>query len=100
MSISSTLTKGTEFAGTHKLVNLTAAIVSASDEIALTEATHGISSVVGVVGVQVQVPTAGHTATGVTASGLTLTLTNVEQDGTAATQFGNVVEITVLGSVA
>jgi len=98
-AITGTLIKGTEFAATSKLVNVTAAIGAASDTITLTEATHGIKSIDAVVGCIVEAPLVGHITSSATASGLVITVASQEGDGTAATVFGTVVSVTVLGAM-
>jgi hypothetical protein len=98
-AITGTLAKATEFAGEYKLICLTATVASASDTITLTLADHGITEIVALVGLVI---TGGQDAafTAVSASfdGLVLTVTSVEQDGTAATDFtGTTIAVTVLG---
>ncbi len=48
--ITGTLVKNTEFAGAYKLVTVTANLSSSSDEIAFAQATHGITTVVAILG--------------------------------------------------
>jgi len=94
------LVVGSEMAGTYKIVNITAAVIAASDTITLTEATHGIKAITAVLGSSVFLPEAATTAgIGVSHSGLVLTVTAVEGDGTPATAFGSQYSISVLGTV-
>lgn len=99
-TISSTLVKNTEFAGVQKLVTVTATILTSSDAIVFTNATHGISTIDAIVGVNI---TGGLDAAfsylQASKSGATLTIASFEQDGTAATDFtGTTITATVLGS--
>lgn len=98
-AITGTLAKRTEMAGDYKLYVITATIAATSDTITLTEATHGISEIAGIVGAVVTGGLdAAFTAIQVSYSGLELTVVSLEQDGTAATDFtGTTVSITVLG---
>lgn len=96
-TVNSTLLKRTEFAGDYKIVALTALLATASDVIAMTAATHGISEIAAIVGL---VYNAGAAATFMGGhaqfSGLNVTITSHQEDGTAATSF-DAVTLTVLG---
>ena len=98
-AITGTLAKITEFAGDYKLVCLTATVAAASDTITLTQATHGISEITGIVGAVITGGLdAAFTNIQVSFSGLVLTVVSVEEDGTAATDFtGTTISVTVLG---
>lgn len=98
-AITGTLAKATEFAGDYKLVSITATVGSASDTITLTQAAHGISEITSIVGLVITGgQDAAFTAASASFSGLVITVTSVEQDGTASTDWtGTTVAITVLG---
>ena len=98
-AITGTLAKRSECAGDYKLYVITATVASASDTITLTQATHGISEIAGIVGVVVTAGLDDHfTYVQAAFSGLVITVTSLEADGTAATDFtGTTVSITVLG---
>lgn len=98
-AITGTLVKRTEFAGDYKLICLTATVASASDTITLTAAAHGISEIAAIVGLVITGgQDAAFTAASASFSGLVITVTSVEQDGTAATDFtGTTIAVTVLG---
>ena len=85
-AITGTVAKSTEFSGDYKLVCLNATIGSASDTITLTLADHGVREIAEIVGLVIK---SGQDAAFITASasfsGLVITVTSVEQDGTAAT---------------
>ena len=95
-----TLVKNTEFAGTSKLVSVTAPIASASDTITFTLADHGISSIDAIVGLVITAgQDAAFTAVSASFSGLVVTVVSVEQDGTPATAWTDTtIALTVLGS--
>jgi hypothetical protein len=75
-----------ELAGEHQLLLLTATVESDSDTITLTAADHDAASIVGILGSNI---TGGiddkFTNIQVSYSDLTITITSVEQDGTAST---------------
>lgn len=98
-AITGTLAKATEFGGDYKILVITATVGSASDEITLTAADHGISEIAGIVGLVITGgQDAAFTAVSASFSGLVITVTSVEQDGTAATDFtGTTISVTVLG---
>ena len=98
-AITGSLAKATEFGGDYKLVSLTATVASASDTITLTEATHGISEITALVGLVITGgQDAAFTAASASYSGLVITVTSVEQDGTASTDWtGTTIALTVLG---
>ena len=100
-AITGTLAVGTEMCGKYKLVTVTATVGSASDTITLTAATHGITAITSIVGAVITGgQDAAFTGISVSFSGLVLTVTSVEQDGTASTEWtGTTVSITVLGTV-
>ena len=85
----------------EKLVQITCVPSSASDTITLTKATHGISTINGIVSAEL---TAGIDANlqtcSATSSGLVITLVTYEADGTAATDWTSAAaRITVLGTM-
>lgn len=99
-AITGTKVVNTEFAGTNKIVVLSAPIGSASDTITVSESDHGISDISALIGVQI---TGGLDAAfsyvQASATSTVITLTSFEQDGTAATDFtGTTVNVTVIGS--
>lgn len=100
-AITGTVQKATEFAGTTKLVVLTATMTEASSTIEITSASHGISSIDSIVGAVI---TAGLDAAfsylqATRTDADTITVSAFEQDGTPATDFtGTTVAISVLGS--
>ena len=100
-AITGTLLDSTAFAGGRKLVTVTATIASASDTITLTEATHGIKSIKGIVGAVITGGMdADFTTIQVSYSGLVLTVVSKQADGAAADEFtGTTVAITVLGGL-
>ena len=76
----------TELAGEYRLLHLTATLESASDTITLTEATHRCTTIAGIVGLVITGgQDAAFTAASASYSGLVVTITSVEQDGTAST---------------
>jgi hypothetical protein len=89
----------TEFAGTHKILTVTATVAASSDTITLTEAAHGITAIDAIVGCVVTGGLdAAFTAVQASFSGLVITIVSLEQDGTAATDFtGTTVSVTVIG---
>jgi len=100
-AITGVVDSSTVFAGEKKLVSLTATVAAASDTITLTEADHGISSIDAIVGLVITGgQDAAFTAVSASYSGLVITVTSVEQDGTAATDFtGTTIAVTVLGQL-
>jgi hypothetical protein len=98
-AITGTLAKATEFSGDYKIVSVTATVASASDTITFTAADHGISEITAIVGLVITGgQDAAFTAVSASFSGLVVTVTSVEQDGTAATNFtGTTITLTVLG---
>jgi len=98
-AISGTLVHGTEFSGNTKLVVISCTIASASDQITLTQATHGISKILAIISA---LPTAGvdndFQTIVPTFSGLVITLTSKQADGNAADEFtGTTANITLIG---
>jgi len=99
-AITGTKVADTVFAGNRKIITITAPVASASDTITLTEATHGIKAIIGLVGAVITGGLdAAFTGIQVSFSGLVITVVSVEQDGTASTEWtGTTVEIGVIGS--
>jgi len=101
-AITGTLTGNTVFGGNYKIVTVTAPVGSASDTITLTAAAHGgATAIVGLLGATI---TGGLDAAfsylQVSYSGLVITVTSFEQDGTPSTEWtGTTVEIAVLVSI-
>lgn len=86
-AITGTLVTATEFAGDYKLVVVTATPTSASDTVTLTQATHGISEIIGVVPTLTAGQDAALQTAGATFSGLVITVTTYAAAGTAATDW-------------
>lgn len=83
-------TKPTEFAGNKKLLVINnVAIASASDTLTLTAAANGVSTIYGVMVSANTGQDAAFTAVAASFSGLVITITSVEQDGTASTAWGD-----------
>ncbi len=98
-AITGTLVKRTELGGDHKIFVITAPIAATSDTITLTNATHGITTIIGIMGIVV---TGGLDAAFSTVqasfSGLVITVLSLKADGSAADDFtGTTVSVTVLG---
>jgi len=88
----------TTFSGELKIVVLTAPVASASDAITIAVASHGITSIVGVMGVMTDGMDAGFSDIQVSHTSTAITVESVEADGTDASDFtGTTVEIWVLG---
>lgn len=93
---------GSTFSGDgEKIIQVTCVPCSASDTITLTQATHGIRSISGIISAEL---TAGIDAAlltcSATYSGLVITLVTYEQDGTAATDWtGAEARINILGKM-
>lgn len=88
----------TEFAGQQRLLLITASIGAASDTITLTEATHGVAEIVGIIGAVI---TGGMDADfseiQVSFSGLVITVVSKQPDGAAADEFtGTTIALTLL----
>lgn len=98
--LTETLVAATEFAGSFKLIVLTATIGSTSDTIVLTEAQTGCRSIAGIVGAVITGGLdAAFTTIQVSFSSMTITIASFEQDGTVATDFtGTTVAVAVLGN--
>jgi len=94
-----TLVVGTELAGTYKLLSITGQLAAASDTITLTEATHGITTIDGVVGSLQGGLTANLSFMQVSHSGLVITIVTKKADGTtSASAFTSaIVNLLVLG---
>ena len=90
----------TEFSGEKKLIVFnTLAIASASETLTLTEDANGITSISSVMVCAAAGQDAAFTAVAVTYSGLVITITSVEQDGTASTAWTDTtVNLWVVGS--
>ncbi|MBU0572007.1 MAG: hypothetical protein KKC50_08215 [Candidatus Omnitrophica bacterium] len=93
--------KGSGLAGGgYKLIEVTATVASASDTITLTQADHGITEVIAVYPAITGGFDAAFTQVYATASGLVITVTSLEADGTPATDFtGTTIKLLVLGSI-
>lgn len=89
----------TEFAGTYKLVTVTATVGTTSDTITLTEAAHGIGTITGIVGAVITGGLdADFTALQVSYSGLVITVVSKQNDGAASDEFTTTtVSVTVVG---
>lgn len=92
-------TKVTEFAGDYKLLALNdLAITTASDAITLSAADNGITEITSVIGGVSAGADAAFSYIQTAFSGLVITVTSLEQDGTAATDFtGTKVNLIVIG---
>ena len=91
-------TRATELSGNTKFVvfdNLTT--TTATDTMILSAASNGISAIQNVIATYAIGLTATRTQVAATFSSLTVTLANMEQDGTAATAFGGV-SLLVIGT--
>lgn len=98
-AISGTKVLGTELAGAYKILQVTCVPASASDEVTLSLATHGITTIGAILGCEIQ---AGQDADLQTAhatySGLVITVVTLNAAGANATNWTNaVVRLTVLG---
>lgn len=81
-------TKPTEFAGKYKILAIDSlAIATASDTLTLSAADNNVEGIVTVVASPSGGQDAAFTAVSASFSGLVITITSVEQDGTAATEF-------------
>ncbi len=97
-AVTGTLVKRTEFGGDYKAFVITATIGSASDTITLTAATHGISEIVGLQGCITGGLDTAFSYLQLSYSGLVITVTSFEQDGTPSTEWtGTTVELLVIG---
>jgi len=92
-------TNVTTFSGEYKLLSLNdLAVTTASDAITLSYASNGITEIQNVVASISGGQDAAFTAVAADFSGLIITITSVEQDGTAATNFtGTNVNLLVVG---
>lgn len=98
-AITGTLAKSSELCGDYKVYIITAAIASASDDITLTQAVHGISEIAGILGAVVTggLDTA-FTYKEVSFSGLVLTVVTLAQAGGVSTNWsGTTMSISLLG---
>lgn len=98
-AITNTKEKPTEFAGQKKLwIMNELAIASASDTYTMTAADNGISTILGVIVCPASGQDAAFTAVAATFSGLVITITSVEQDGTDSTAWTDTtVNLLVIG---
>lgn len=98
-AITGTLVKSTEFAGQKIIAYITATVASASDTVTLTQATHGFSSLDFAIPIITAGFDAAFTHVEASVSGLVITVTSEEADGTAATDFtGTTIGLLVVGS--
>ena len=93
-------TRSTEFAGSFKLLSMyNLAVASASDTMTLTQADNGISSIQNVIVSANAGVDAAFTAVACSFSGLVVTITSIEEDGTASTAWSDTtVNLLVIGS--
>jgi hypothetical protein len=90
-AVAGTLVKGTELAGAYKVIQVRATLAALSDTITLTEATHGVKSIIGVLGAIIETGLGANFATlQITTSGLVATVGSFNAAGASATSFGNV----------
>lgn len=102
-AITATLAESTEFAGSKKLVTVTATVASSDDSMTLTTANHGIASLDSIVGAVI---TGGLDAAFsyiqvsiTSAANMVVQVKSFEQDGTAATDFtGTTVALSFIGN--
>ncbi len=99
-AITGTLVKRTELAGDHKIFIITAPIAATSDTITLTNATHGITTIVGILGVTI---TGGLDADFCTLqasfSGLVVTVVSLQADGAVSDEFTDTtISLALLGT--
>lgn len=92
-------TKATEFSGEYKICSMyNLAVASASDTMTFTFADNGISEIQNAVVSINSGQDAAFTAVACSFSGLVVTITSVEQDGTASTDWtGTTVNLIVVG---
>jgi len=87
-AITNPATKCTELSGEYKLLSMyNLAMASASETMTLTFAANHVASIQNVIVCNNGGQDAAFTAVAVSFSGLVITITAVEQDGTAATDF-------------
>lgn len=93
-------TRSTEFAGNFKLLSMyNLAVGSASETMTLTQAENGISSIQNVIVAANAGVDAAFTAVAVSFSGLVVTITSIEEDGTDSTAWSDTtVNLLVIGS--
>ena len=97
-AITGTKVVGTEFGGVHKLLTLTCVPASASDTVTLTEATHGITTIVDVIAILAEGQDAALSSAHATWSGLVITVkTETSAGGNATDWTGAVVKLWVIG---
>lgn len=103
-SITGTLALGTEFAGSKKLLALTAIPISSDDTMTLTQAVHGISSLDSIVGATLtggaDAMLNGLQVSITSAANMTIQVKTFNGSGAAATDWtGATVAIGVIGNV-
>lgn len=87
----------TEFAGDYKILVVTCTLESASDVVNITQASHGIDTILGVIGCAQSGLDAELVSLAVSFSSLAITITSIEEDGTASTAWGQVVTLFIIG---
>ena len=82
----------TEFAGQYKILHLTATLASSSDVITLTEATHGITVIKGIINANIKTGMgANFQSLQVSFNGLVITIVLKQNGGsTGATSWGDI----------
>ena len=92
-------TNSTSFAGQYKMLSLyNLSIASASDALTLTAAANGIKTIQNVMVCNNTGQDAAFTAVAASFTGLVITITSVEQDGTASTAWSDTtVNLIVIG---
>lgn len=103
-AITGTLVTGTEFAGTKKLVTLTAIPGTADDTMTLTQAVHGISSLDSIVGAVITGGADGALnglqVSITSASAMTIQVKSFNGSGAAATDWtGATIALSLLGNL-
>jgi len=97
-AITGTLAVRTEFGGDYKAYVINATIGATSDTITLSQATHGISEIVGVFGQISGGMDADFQALQISFSGLVITVVSKQADGAAADDFtGTTIQLLVIG---
>jgi len=97
-TVAATVLKTTEFSGDYKLFVIDVILQSASDTITLVAATHKISEIMGCFIVGTAGMDAAFTNMAATYSTLTITITSIEEDGTASTAWTDTaVQLWVIG---
>ena len=98
-SATGTLAKRTELGGDYKLYVITAQVAATSDTITLSQATHGISEIAGIVDCSITGGMdADFTYIQASFSGLVVTVLTLQADGAASDEYtGTTITLTVLG---